>query len=471
MSIIETYKKDFKIFGWDSDPQRMDRIQMALEKEGFSFNAFTSRTLFLETLEQEAPHIVFLFYQPLSLHFKETLKQVRQLSDEIEVILLGSVEFWPGSCSLIKAGLVNDFWIWPMAGPELMSLRLGTLIEKFIYKYLAEQRSEETLKIVERLDNKEDVTRFQALSASSGDFGLVLMSEVSSESQLIENLIQNLKSNFSESEFIYLKHYPAKKQLILTRTSFSTESYTRGQTLPFDRELWSENSEVHEELISMLEESFHCSDIFMQPLQMADDFFGFIVAIHFNDHNFLLKTSRYMSLALHNKALENRIHGEDDFEGGASSRSFALTLSLEVSRARRLKLPVSLLIIRLDFVSEQEKALIQVLTRIKEDIREYDFVYKVDSNYLAVILPHCSYEPAAIRAEKIRRKIVNQGLKGQAHPLRICIGVSSYPELSIDSIALTEDAYKACHQVMASGKNKVCLYTVEEPFEPEFRTP
>ena len=83
-------------------------------------------------------------------------------------------------------------------------------------------------------------------------------------------------------------------------------------------------------------------------------------------------------------------------------------------------------------------------------------------------MPHCDYESAAIKAERIRRMILNRGMKTQNTPLRLCFGVTEYPRLSPDSDQMLLDAEKACQQVLASGNNKVCLYTAPQGYEPEF---
>ena len=84
-------------------------------------------------------------------------------------------------------------------------------------------------------------------------------------------------------------------------------------------------------------------------------------------------------------------------------------------------------------------------------------------------MPHCDFENGAIKAERLRRLILNQSMQTQNTPLRCCFGVAEFPRLSEDTDSLLDAAKAACDQVLTSGKNKVCLYTQKEGFEPDFQ--
>ena len=476
MSIVDTYKSEFKIFVYDEDLTRSDRNREFLQKKGFNLTSFNSRGLFLESLKGELPHVFILFYQPLNMKFRELLGKVREASDEVEIILLGSKEFWPGVSHLIKSGLASDFWSWPVAGDAEMELRLGKIIEKYIFRMIAEQRSEVTAEIVARLDALKNIPTQEIGGTSEAEFSddvtSMLQGEYQTEARVIEDLINHLKNQFPTSEFVYFKNYPAKDQLLVTRTSFSSENYFRGQAIPFSQErLENDRNKCFVDLRSLIEETFSCDQFSMQPVELSDHFYGLIMAVDFESHSFLQKTARYLSLNLRNLSLEGSSRGveiDNDPEVGVSRTQFPFVLSREISRARRLKQPVSLIVIQLEYLDGGETELDRSFEVIKNGLRPYDVVTQLSENQMAVVLPHCDYENAAIKAEKFRRVLVARGLKTQNTPLRLCFGVSEYPALSPDSDSLLADAKRACSQVMVSGKNKVCLYSAEENYEPEF---
>ncbi len=473
MSVIETYKSEFKIVLFDEDMTRSDRISTFMKSRDFQVNAFNSRGLFTEMLDSDLPHVVVLFYQPLNLKFRELLKKIRSVSDEIEVILLGSSEFWPGVHALIRSGLVNDFWSWPLAGQEELELRMNQVIEKNIYKFIAEQRSEATEVIVKGLERLKNRRQTQIPSSQdSSDVSRLLSAEHRTEAHVIEDLVSQLKRQFPESEFVYFKNYRAKDQLLVTRTSFSSENYFRGQSIPFHQEsLQVDRGESLNKLRDLIEDTFSCQGFVMQPVEFSGHFFGLIMAVNYEDSSFLQKTARYLSVTLRNYMLENSNREADygsEVHLGLTKNQFPLSVSTEVSRARRLRLPVSVLVAQIEYVGNEDDDFEKAFTLIQNNLRNYDMVSKIGDNQIGIVLPHCRYEDAAIKAETLRRQLVARGLKSQNTPLRLCFGVSEYPSLSSDSDSLISDAKKACSQVLVSGKNKVCLYTKSENFEPEF---
>ena len=105
MSIVDLYKKEFKVHFLDEEIKRSEAVVEHLKKKDFSVELFSSRGLFLESLKTDLPHIFILFYQPLSMKFRELLKEVRAASDEVQVVLLASKDFWPGVQNLMDTGL------------------------------------------------------------------------------------------------------------------------------------------------------------------------------------------------------------------------------------------------------------------------------------------------------------------------------------------------------------------------------
>lgn len=477
MPIVDIYKSEFKVFIFDEDLSRSDHNREFLVKSGFSVTSFNSRGLFMEALKGDLPHVFILYYQPLSMRFRELLDKVRETSSEVEIVLLGSKEFWPGVSHLIKNGCADDFWSWPAAAEAEMELRLNRMIEKFIYKMIAEQRSDATAKIMaslESLREREMEGVEKSVSEGEADLGSMLKGPYSSEARLIEDLVNHLKDQFPRSEFIYMKNYHVKNQLLVTRTSFSGENYFRGQSIPFNQNrLTGDRNQCFVDLRNLIEETFSCDQFSMQPVELGDEFYGLIMAVEFESHSFLQKTARYLSLNLRNLSLENSGKGieiDKDQEVSVVKNQLPVRLSTEVSRARRLKSPLSMIVAQIEFVQGSEAEKEKCFEIIKNCLRPYDLLTELSGDQLAIALPHCDYENAAIKAERLRRHLVARGLKSQNTPLRLCFGVSEFPSLSPDSDSLLADARKACNQVIVSGKNKVCLYSAEEDFQPEFET-
>lgn len=473
MEVINTYKDQFRIFSYDEDITRSQLVTELFRSQGYNFASFNNREVFLDTIETQIPHIFILYYQPLSMQFREVLSKIRKQSAEVEVILLGSNDFWPGIRSLIQTGLANDFWSWPVASKEVLKIRVDKIIEKTIYKYIAEQRSDETRKIVENLEKIQQAGGFQKKEVEALDI-FNLPTDAKTEPRLIEDLINNLKDNHPKSDFVYIRNYKAKSQLLISRTSFCKETYFRGQSISMPENLLATDREnSYQETRKLLEETFSTSEFCLQPVEFAGQLYGFIMAINFSEklEKYLQKAARYISLSLRNLQLEGEEAPKSvEMEMGLemTSQKFFVELSKEVSRARRIQKPISIIYSHIEFTADAEKEMKEVVKLIADNLRDYDFFSKVSETEIMIALPHCDYESAAIKAERIRRLILNRGMRTQNTPLRLCAGVTEFPRLSPDSDQMLQDAENACRQVLVSGNNKVCLFTAPSGYEPEF---
>ncbi len=476
MSIVDLYKKEFQVCFFDEDINRSEEIVEHLKKKDFEVEFYSSRGLFLESLQKDLPHVFVLYYQPLNVKFRELLKKVREASDEVQVVLLASKDFWPGVQKLIDTGLVNDFWSWPAADEREVEIRLNQIIEKYIYRFVAEQKNTETKNILDKIESyKQQVESERSDAENSEKVEPIALKKIrySTESEMVEEFIGQLKDQFPKSEFIYFKNYPSKNQLLVTRTSFSGENYFRGQFIPFSEPRFEDEPVAELNRVrESIEQTFSCEDFALQTITFGGQFFAVVMAVSFEDHEYLKKATQYFALAMRNFSLENLDKGvevDKDPEVGLKKSQLPFSLSTEVSRARRLKLPVSVIVTHIEYIGESPKDFSKSFELIKSYLRPYDILCQIENEKLVLVLPHCSYEDAAIKAETIRRQLVALGLRSLNAPLRLCFGVSEYPSLSADSDQLLEDAKKACAQVLVSGKNKVCLFTAEEQFEPEFK--
>jgi hypothetical protein len=474
MSIVETYKKEFNVFYYDEDPVRAQRLKDYFCNRDYSFEIFTSKGLLFEAIETQLPHVFLLHYQPLNMRFQEIIKKARTLSDEMELVVLSSKEFWPGVQKLIQAQVVDDSWSWPVLDSRALQLRLDKLIEKNIYKLIAEQRSPATQVISQKIDELIQQSRemqSHGVVAQKDLYDLV-GTEQATESSAVENLLENLKQSQPSADFVYLKTYPARDQLLIYKTSFSDPSYFRGQSLKFNGEQYQKEAPaVRTQLIEQIKQALRCDDFLLEEVRLSDQVFGFIMALNYPESENLKKVARQLGLFLRNSQLEKTQSGPEQdilLDQEVSHRQFPLVLSAEISRARRLKSSVSLIIGQVEYVYDQAHNFRAIFEHIRESLRPYDQICQLSNGQIAIILPHCSYEDGAIKAETLRRQIVARGIQKQTTPLRLCFGVSEFPRLSLDSDSLLEDSRKACAQVYSAGKNKVCLFTQPHDFEPEY---
>jgi diguanylate cyclase (GGDEF)-like protein len=141
---------------------------------------------------------------------------------------------------------------------------------------------------------------------------------------------------------------------------------------------------------------------------------------------------------------------KDESTGFWKSAKLYDTLAAEVSRARRIGLPVSLLVVQLDVPKEADiKRLGKVMERTS---RLNDILIRINFSQVAAVLPHTHLYGAATKAERLRRIV--EALGGD---MTVSVGVSEYPRCATDSEGLLRSADDALYTVTQLGRNKVCI--------------
>ncbi len=97
---------------------------------------------------------------------------------------------------------------------------------------------------------------------------------------------------------------------------------------------------------------------------------------------------------------------------------------------------------------------------IKENVREIDVVARYGGEEISLVLPETNKESARVVAERVRRKIEEHVFKAYDEKLKltVSVGISIYPNDSIDARTLIDKADEALYAAKNSGKNVVCLY-------------
>ena len=182
----------------------------------------------------------------------------------MDIVVLAGYEFWPGIYNLLKSGFVTDFWPWPPVDEQIMSLRLNQLIEKMVFKFIAEQRSEETSRIVSCLEDmkEQNAKTREKIPLDQIPFDLDNYKDIT-ETELVNRFIGILKKQAFKSEFVYLRNYPARSELLVMGTSFSTEKHFRGHKVPFSlKEFNGDKTRALEKLGQNLKKSFSWENLY-----------------------------------------------------------------------------------------------------------------------------------------------------------------------------------------------------------------
>ena len=110
------------------------------------------------------------------------------------------------------------------------------------------------------------------------------------------------------------------------------------------------------------------------------------------------------------------------------------------------------------------------------NMRSGDAAARFGGEEFAAFLLDAELSQALVAAERIRSEVekhkftvVRRGTTNQKHRVTISIGVSSFPDDSLDPIELVEMADSALYRAKHEGRNRVCAYrdlTAEEAKRP-----
>ena len=157
-------------------------------------------------------------------------------------------------------------------------------------------------------------------------------------------------------------------------------------------------------------------------------------------------------------------------------RSFARFLAEEWEKARKLRLPLSLVFIDVDHFKTindtlghlvGNEVLERVAALIKEVMRGTDLVFRYAGDEFAVLLPRLGLEQAAQLAERLRLRVNAQRVDTPegGRSLSLSIGVAQTDERMKEPDDLVETADRALYRAKEAGRNCVAYAARDGEFK------
>ncbi|UDL07218.1 diguanylate cyclase [Marinobacter sp. CA1] len=158
---------------------------------------------------------------------------------------------------------------------------------------------------------------------------------------------------------------------------------------------------------------------------------------------------------------------EDALTGLKNRRFFDGILRHEIAMARRHELPLSVLVIDIDFFKRfndryghqaGDAALKAVAAALMEETRDSDVICRIGGEEFVVILPGAAELPALDRAELLRRSVSERVIEVEGQTLRgltVSIGVASWPGTIDSPEQLVRVADEALYKAKQQGRNCV----------------
>lgn len=165
----------------------------------------------------------------------------------------------------------------------------------------------------------------------------------------------------------------------------------------------------------------------------------------------------------------------DSLTGLLNRRGFEEQLAVELERARRYHLPLSLLMVDVDDFKPYNDAFghpagDQILSRLalllKRSVRRVDVVARYGGEEFAIIAPESRLEDIRLLAERCRKTV--EGASWTHRRVTVSIGVASWAPGDQDTSTLVEAADRALYRAKNGGRNRVVSDPSEEnpPQEP-----
>ncbi len=187
--------------------------------------------------------------------------------------------------------------------------------------------------------------------------------------------------------------------------------------------------------------------------------------LHLNGELEAKITERTRELEDANQRL-SRLATTDGLTGLFNHRHFQERLALEVERSVRNGLPLSLLMIDVDYFKKYNDAhghpagdelLCELAALMREGRRANDVVARYGGEEFAIVLVDTPKLTAMQVAEKLRKRIDEHRFSGRS--ITVSIGVAGFPDDADRKESLIAAADSALYQAKDKGRNRVAIYT------------
>jgi len=191
------------------------------------------------------------------------------------------------------------------------------------------------------------------------------------------------------------------------------------------------------------------------------------------DENMLMVVARAAGMSLENALLHHKMEEltvTDELTGVYNYRYFADKLKEEQRRASRYDLPLSLIMLDIDWFKkfndtyghEVGNIVLKGITGVvKQCIRDVDILCRYGGEEFVVILPQTPQIEVLRIGERIREQIYEASFGGGPDipdlKVTVSVGISSFPENGKPHEELLSITDNAMYRAKGSGKNRVCV--------------
>lgn len=435
---------------------------------------------------QDAPHIV-LFHLSSPAVF-DAIRELLVLSSEIKCIVMATESLAGSGSVLLQGGVfdildrIDDRW------DELVP-RVDRAVEQWIFQIRSEESKKDLSEAEERMASlAEKKNKVVPTLHPSIQHYLEFRSGVQDGDELFGILTQAVSSLFESGQTLLFRYMPSFRQMSLFSSNAASArgiGLKLSATQDRERDEFFANLSEYAEFSEMMRTVWHCRDYKVWSSREDDGSYTVVVALHPKRDAHLLETAdlilRLFTEDRKHYSTVRQLHAtadKDPITGAILRRELRPRIDLEISRSRRLNLPLSVALCRIDrfaeyqaqFGKEETAQLCRRVGRlILKTCRCTDLVLRNEDSEFVILLPHTDLKGGAIKAEKLRRLIEKTPLAipGDHNwgSITISAGVSSFPNPCADADTLLEAADQALAHVVGGASNRVCVSARREELE------
>jgi diguanylate cyclase (GGDEF)-like protein len=491
--ISNELRQSLTIFVVDSDLNRGHELVNLISQFGYTCEHRVDEKSLRDNIIKNPPHIIFLQYDDAIFLNKEGqaekyIADLKATLPETHIFILASSVLVSQACELFHTA-IDDVFTWPITFPLQLSRALDRTAMNDFYFYKSEQ--------IDMAPKNENSATNDTHLAFLEIFQKSLKKKMGREEQL-DLTLSELARYYNTDLSLYFRYNPGAGTIVVMRSyGLPIENFQGvGINIRKNEPGFTEDKLLQPSKIRVLREfiisGMNRLDFVSFPHIENKILRGiFVVPAKKNQvYPDIYDDSAYAQILLN--ILKDRVEFLDleskynrlsvfDEESQSFRRDYILQkLKEEVSRARRITKPISLLLINIDKYAELvldqtennvEQFLLHVGTILGKSSRLNDLVGRYDKNQFILLLPHTNKKGAMIKAERIRRTFeiadFSKVLAGRKN-ITLSIGVSEYPSICHDANGILATAEISLNEILKYANNRANLAVAPFNFIPDF---
>ena len=489
---VSQIRQEFSIYLFDGDLANLQRWQGALSEAGYAVRSFPTVALAQAALRTEPAHIVLLNVNSFVDEVEAALQMISEASHETLVIALTDAkqEIW--AMQQVSEQRFYDFQKLPAISELELFAKIDRALAQIFVRYENEQLREHHGLPVE--DQAVQIPNVAGLAVTELSNWIQAVASQRELQPSLQAFMQNLSEHFNRSPMLYFKYVPSHATMVVTQACWLPMERLRGVGIQLGEQAPEQVTQMLRDpgqlqpLKKLLRQAFHVEKYvaFTHYVESAVQgvFVLFNIELSESQVQELFVYKQIFDLTYRRNLLLKDLHSlrtHDPLTGLANRVSFRDQLEVEVSRSRRLGLPLSLLCFDIDqfhslnqqiTYAKGDDVLKSVANLVKRGMRATDILARTGSDEFMLLMPHTDATGAAVKAERLRRLFRSSrlyvGHNPNDRPITISGGISAFPVPAADADALVRTADLALAQMREAGGDRVCL---ARPVDGEIKKP